>query len=519
MLMGAVLYWTAVSVVAILAVATAGVWWRVRRRRLAGEAISAGPLAHWWEAAVSLWQTQVRGNERHGMQIVAAIAGVVISLLLGYAYGRSPWVDGWQLWTWLLTVIVLVIALIPWADRPTALLPAWRWLLAINVLALLLRLPFLEFIPGGLHVDEMGVAGYAARHVFPPEGQTINPFHTGASSQPALYHYLIRLSFWIFEYDIAGLRISSAVAGTLAVLATYLVVYLYDRPRTALFAAALMATYHYHVHWSRLGLNNIWDTLWVPLILAFYAWGYRRGWSGGAVLAGLALGLAQYFYGGNKISLFLLPAAMLLLYRQQPDRQKLMVHAGKLGLTAVAVGAPITLFALMEPDVYFARSRVVYAWQDAAIVDAVGRLDYGAYIWHQIWRNLGAFTTVPDITGFYGPGVPFLIGIAAPLFVIGFFWAVWRRHWVPVLWVLLTVFFGGVMLTGAPSSSHFVVVIPAICWLTAVPLNWLWENGMSKAALALLAAIMLTDALFYFAVYVPGNPRDLFNAIPPWPFP
>jgi len=179
--------------------------------------------------------------------------------------------------------------------------------------------------------------------------------------------------------------------------------------------------------------------------------------------------------------------------------------------------APITLFALIQPDVFFNRSRVVFGWQSNAIITAVGDYKLADYLWQQIWRNFGAFTTVPEITGFYGPGVPFLIGVAAPLFVIGIMWSFWSRQWVPVLWILLTVFFGGILLTGAPSSSHYVVSIPAICWLTAVPLNWLWENGRWRLALFLLITIMITDLGFYFGIYVPGEPRDLVNQIPDWP--
>lgn len=208
-----------------------------------------------------------------------------------------------------------------------------------------------------------------------------------------------------------------------------------------------------------------------------------------------------------------------MLYRELPDRERLLVHVGKLGVTAVSAAAPITLFALLKPEVFFERSRVVFGWQPDAIITAVGDYNLGQYLWLQIWRNFGAFTTVPEITGFYGPGVPFLIGVAAPLFVIGFIWAIWSRQWVPVLWILLTIFLGGIMLTGAPSSSHFVVAIPAICWLVALPLNWLWQNGRWRLALALLILIILTDLVFYFGIYVPGEPRDLFNALPPWPFP
>jgi len=511
------IYWTAVSTALILAALITGTWRVVRRRQSPGGACTS-PSRQWWTTAQTIWAEEIRPREQHKMQLIVGITGMFVSLSLGYVYAQSSFVVGWQLWTWLVTIVVLVAALLPISYRPRIKVALWHWPLAITVVALTLRILFLDTVPGGLHVDEMGVAGFAALHVFPPGELTINPFHTGAASQPALYHYLIRLSFLVFGYSIAGLRISSVIVGTLAVLATFVVVTVFANRRTALLTAVLITTYHYHIHWSRLGLNNIWDTLWVPLILAFWAWGYRKNWSGGAVLSGLALGFSQYFYSGNKISFFLLPVVLWLLYREVPDQRRMLVHVGKMMVTAVTVAAPIALFALIQPDIFFDRSRVVFGWQSDAIMAAVGDYQLVDYLWQQIWRNFGAFTTVPEITGFYGPGVPFLIGIAAPLFLTGFIWSIWTRQWVPVLWVLLTVFFGGILLTGAPSSSHYVVSIPAICWLTAVPLNWLWENGRWRLALFLLAAIMITDLVFYFGIYVPGEPRDLFNQIPAWPF-
>jgi 4-amino-4-deoxy-L-arabinose transferase-like glycosyltransferase len=512
------IYWTAVTAAIILAAVLTVVWRIVRQRNLVGET-AVSPSTIWWQAGRDLWQQNVQQNDQHMMQLMVALACALVSISLGYTYARTSWVDGWQLWTWLITVIVLVATLIPNGIQLDFSLATLRWPLLFLLGAWVLRLPFLSSIPGGLHVDEMGVAGYAALHVLPPEAQTINPFHTGAASQPALYHYLIRLFIAIFGYNIPGLRISSALVGGVAVLATYFAVKQFANKRTALLTAAIMMTYHYHIHWSRLALNNIWDTLWVPLIVGVLAWGYRKNWSGGAVISGLALGLAQYFYAGSKIAVFIVPILLWMLYRENRDRAKLLVHGGKLALTAVTVAAPITFFALLVPDTYFERSRIVFGWQPDAIIHAVGDLDYGAYLWHQIWRNFGAFTTVPEITGFYGPGVPLLIGVAAPLFVIGVLWAFWKRQWMPLLWMLFTLFFGGIMLTGAPSSSHLAVSIPAICWLTAVPLNWLWQKGHWKLVLLLLAAIMLTDLIFYFGVYVPSDPRDLFNRIPEWPFP
>ncbi len=477
-------------------------------------------ITQWRSALAALWQTEIAGSEQHMMQIAAGLAGMGISLGLGYAYANVIWVTGWQLWMWGITVVLVTAVLLSFSHRPRWQRPDWRMtglILGAVAIIFLLRALFLETIPGGLHVDEMSVADFAARHVFPGTGQTVNPFVTGTSSQPALHHYLVRLSFQLFGYSISSLRLTSAVAGGLAVLATYAMITQFANRRTALMGAALMATYHYHIQWSRLGLNNVWDTLWVPLTLAAFAWGWRKQWSGGAVIAGLAVGFSQYFYAGSKVGVFLLAFVMIMLYRQRPNRVQFLIHSGKLAVTAVTVAAPITLFALFNPEIYFLRTRQVMGWQEGYILDAVGKYDLWAYLWHQIWRNFGAFTAVPDITGFYGPGVPFLIGLAAPLFVIGLLWATWKRQFLPVLWVLLTVLLGGMMLGGSPSSSHYVVVIPAICWLTAVPLDWLWQNGKWRLSLALLIAIMLTDLIFYFAFYVPSQPRDLFNALPPWP--
>ena len=518
--MSETVYLTAVTIALVLSVIIFMILRVVRQQRIVDSPLL---ISAWWETAVTLWNDELR-QDRQMMQLFVAIAGVIISLSIGTIYGHNSWVTGWQLWTWFLTVSVMIVALMPrgrlFMKRPfTQILADYRWPFLITLLALLLRLPFLETVPGGLHIDEMGVAGYSALHIFPPDALTINPFHTGASSQPVLYHYLIRLSFSLFGYSIFGLRISSVLVGTAAILATYGVVVVFANRQTAVITIALLSTYHYHIHWSRIGLNNIWDTLWVPLVLFLFVWGYRRDWSGGAVLSGIALGLSQYFYAGSKIVLFMLPFMLWMLYKELPDRRRMLIHVGKLSVTAVAVGAPITLFALLEPDTFFARSRVVFGWQPAVIIDAIGELNFVKYFWYQVWRNFGAYTSVPEITGFYGPGVPFLIGIAAPLFIIGLLWAIWKRQWMPILWVLFTTIFGGMLLGGAPSSSHYVAVIPAICWLTAVPINWVWQQRGWKLAMLLLIIIMLTDLIFYFGVYVPAGPRDLINQIPTWPFP
>jgi hypothetical protein len=309
------------------------------------------------------------------------------------------------------------------------------------------------------------------------------------------------------------------VAGSLAILATYAVIALIENRRAAILAAAIMTTYHFHIHWSRLGLNNIWDTLWVPLVLAAFAWGWQRKWSGGAVLSGMALGLSQYFYAGNKISLFLLAILVYSLWRKDPDRRRLGVHLGKLATTAACVAAPLGAFALFNPQIYFSRVPAVMGWYPEAVRETTGRVNaWLEYLWHQLSHSFGAYVAYPDVTGFYRPGIPLLFGLASIIFLVGVILAVHSRRWMPLAWLFFTTVLGSFIMRGAPSSSHFVVSIPGIVWLIALPLDLLIARGRWKLAVALTVAIMVSDLVFYFGIYIPTGAADLtvpFPAPPP----
>ncbi len=463
------------------------------------------------------WREEVASQEERKMQITVGLSCLLITISVGYLYVHDINVQGWQLGTWGMSVLVAAAVLFSARDFPKTKLSEWKWLTLLFVVALLLRVVLLEMIPGLLHVDEIGSADFPMRHVFPAPGRTINPFRTATASQPALYAYLQWAAIHLLGYSIQTIRLSSAVAGTLAVLVTFATVMMWQDKVTAWITAVLMTTYHYHIHWSRIALNNIWDTLWVPLALAAFTWGWRKQWSGGAVVAGLAMGLGQYFYAGNKIGLFLLLFLFVQLYREKRDWRQWVIFVGKFGVTFVTVAAPIALFALLEPEVYFDRSQMVMGWTAVEIEQITRGGTVWQYLGHQLWYNWGAFTSVSEVTGFYGPNVPFLIGLASTLFMIGFVWSLWQRQWLPVLWLTCVVLFGGILLNGSPSSSHYVASIPVICWLTAVPLGWLWQHKQKHLVVLLLLFIVLTDLYFYFGVYVPGHPHDLIHPLPPMP--
>jgi 4-amino-4-deoxy-L-arabinose transferase-like glycosyltransferase len=463
-------------------------------------------LSSWFKAIV--WAT-----ETGRLKLIVTLACITGTVGIGLAFFSQDFVVGWQLESWAACVFILAAVLIgPFKLR---LNRTWGIGFALFAVALVLRLPLLDQIPGGLHVDEMSVADFALLHVFPRAGITINPFSVGPVSQPTLFHYIIRLTLYLFGNNIDALRSSSAIVGSLAVVVTYAVIAVLHNRSTAFFGAILMAAYHFHIQWSRLALNNIWDTLWVPLMLAAYAWGWKKGSGAGAVVAGLALGLSQYFYAGSKIGIFLSAFLIIWYWRQETAVKNRVIYLGKFLAVTACVAAPMLIFALFRFSTYTSHMPDVWGWSEGAIRVITGDpLNLPAYLWYQITHSLGAYFLYDDVTGFYGPGIPFLIGLAVPLFLIGIGIAIYKRQWIPVLWILLVTFFGGFLLAGNPSSSHYVPSIPAICWLVALPLGWLFEHKHSRWAFLLLAIILTTDLYFYFAVYVPGGPRDLINAFP-----
>ncbi|HEX7557400.1 MAG TPA: hypothetical protein VF338_12295, partial [Leptolinea sp.] len=111
--------------------------------------------------------------------------------------------------------------------------------------------------------------------------------------------------------------------------------------------------------------------------------------------------------------------------------------------------------------------------------------------------------------------IPLVIGPAAILFIAGIIIAFIERNWLPIAWVLLTSLFGGFLLSVPHSSPHYVVAIPAICWLVGLAINWIWKSGHPRIAVFLLAAIVLLDLYFYFYVYTYSFPGDFIIPFPP----
>lgn len=411
--------------------------------------------------------------------------------------------------------------------REFAIEERWpRWeigaLIGIALVALALRAFSLEQIPQNFGGDE-GEMGLQAREVL--AGEATNPFTTGWLSHPFLWFYMQALSLAIFGDSIFGLRILSVLVGTAAIPALYL----FARPlfgRTAAFGAVfLLAAYHVHVHFSRLGVNNIADPLFALLAFSAFITGWRRNSALAFALAGVVCGVAQHFYMGSRLTPLLIGVLVLQQLIVDPRRVwSLLSRFWLIGVGfALGVG-PLAAHFINDPSALTARLGMVgiiqSGWLEQQMAEGATLL---SILTKQAYNSFGAYTFVADRSAWYDPRIPLLDQGSAVLLALGVALALARSRrmeWFLLpAWLVGTAVLGGVMLVNSPESPRYVTTAPAICMLIALALERLVEvlgrtfdrrRGMA-IGVALLAALVAWNLNFYFREYTPRRTYAWFN--------
>jgi 4-amino-4-deoxy-L-arabinose transferase-like glycosyltransferase len=424
---------------------------------------------------------------------------------------------------------------------------------ALLITGLVLRTWDLEHIPVNLGGDE-GTQGMWAVDAL--EGRLRNPFTTGWFTVPTMSFFAQAASLRLFGASVAGLRTLSALVGTATLFFTYLLARRGLGQRIALFALAALTFNHYHIHFSRLGSNQIADPLFMTLTLWLLSEGLQRSRSadlpsvppadtskappspsgpgklekgGGWLLAaGLTMGLSWYGYFGSRA--IALVVAAFLGWQALTEPGFLRRHAFALALMAlVALMAisPLLLDYADHPENLSARFNQVnfFRWLE----NELARPDHDStfnLVLRQVWRSFAAFNHTLDPTFWYRAQIPLLDLISGIFFILGVAVAVSRsRRSHPtirlvLIWFALTVTLGWVLTENPPSSMRMVIVAPAAALLVALGLNRLltlarWAVGGHRSywnatGLALLVAAAALNVHYYFIVYTPtrtyGNP-------------
>ncbi len=450
-------------------------------------------------------------------QVVALVLGLLFAVLTALAAG-----DGSRM-------LSPVAALLSWGASVGLVLlgakaqDAEKRTLRFSIILVGILWTVVAFLPRGIATGEIppflsgdeGSAGLSA--VGFVTGDWNNIFVTGWFSFPSLYFFIQSLFVRVFGQTTEALRLLSALAGALTVTAVYFTGSAMFNRRAGFLAALFLAAFHFHVHFSRIGLNNIWDGLWYTVSIGalWYAW--ERENRTAYLVSGLALGLAQYFYPSSRILFGLLPLAVLLAgVFDRPRLKRALPDLTLMLLAALTVFLPLGIYYLRHPDQYLAPIRRVSIFGPwiANEMSNTG-LSFGEVLARQLFAGLQAFTYAP-LRFWYTPDTPLLRSYSAGIFLLGVFLLLTRlrqmRSLLLLLWLAAFVGVSG-LSESTPAAQRLIAVAPACALVIgfvvseiASLLQRLWPRGerlFVAAAFLLVAALAADDMYFYFNGYTP----------------
>ena len=402
--------------------------------------------------------------------------------------------------------------------RPTGTLPRWEFIgLGLLVAAAgAARLIMLDRIPWVLAGDEASV-GMTARELL--DGVWTNPFRVAWYSFPSLFFFLPAASIRVFGQTIEALRLPSAIAGAMTVAALFLYARSAFGRLLAILSAGYLAFFHFHIHFSRIALNNIWDGLTLTLFsyLLWRAWSEERralfAW------AGIVAGLSFYFYTSTRVLLVIVPIWIGVAWLRERARvRRIGTNWLILVASALVVVLPLAIYFAIHPEEFIApmqRVSLLGPWLTKEMA-ATGQPG-----WRLLLDRLGdsalAFTG-RNLQYWYRIDHPMLLPLPATLFLIGIIISLWRAFDLRYTWLLLWLASGvavGGLSESAPAAQRYVFLAPAVALLVALPLAEVAARvaptTRPRHAIlilglgAILLAAVAHDLWFYFEDYTPSH--------------
>jgi len=455
-------------------------------------------------------------------QIPALILPILFSVLAHYAAGFddkmfSP-VGTWG--AWLAGIVFFLVTL--WQPNGINFRTHWKvFALALGfaALALPLRAYATGEIPIILNGDEASAGIYGMEIL---AGNVNNPFSVGWYAFPGMYFLIPATSISIFGNTTAALRIPSAIAGALTVGAVYLAGHTLFDKRTGILAAIVMAGFHFHIHFSRIGLNNVWDGLFFALTVgaAWYAW--ERENRNAFLLAGVGLGLSQYFYPSSRVLMAVVYGGIILTgLFNFPRLKRSIPNLILMTLAAFIILLPLGWYYFKYPEQFFAplqRVSVLGTWLENEI--KLTGLPAWQILLKQIKLGTQAFTYLP-LQHWYRPEVALLRPFFAGVFLIGLIHLLARpkdgRSITLMIWLVMYVLLGG-LSESTPAAQRYVAAAPVCILVIAHGLNEaashverLWQRSRRALTVTVTGIAILmaaSDIYFYFFQYTPKTVED-----------
>jgi 4-amino-4-deoxy-L-arabinose transferase-like glycosyltransferase len=478
-----------------------------------------------WSVRVFGW---LNAHSVKDWQLYCLVLSVPMACIVPFAagYGSKMLNPAMAIIAWFLAIGMVVAG--TWKQDSPILRPSWRLVilvLSMTTVAFLIRILWVERIPIVLTGDEASAGLAAEEFTF---GRWNNIFITSWYAFPSFFFAIPSFFIAVLGHTTVALRAPSALAGALTVTAAFFVARAMFGRRAAWFTAVFLAALHFHIHFSRIGLNNIWDGLWYIVTIGALWIGWETERRNAFLLAGLSLGISTYFYPSSRTILVLILGWIILaLIFDRSRLKRVWVDILLMLLVTTVVSLPLVIFYLKNPIVYVEpmnRVALTSTWLKQEVVNT--GLPAWRIILKQVGLAVGSFTYEP-LRAWYTPEVPLLRPFAAGLFLIGIVLLFLRRkkwHIFPImLWLLAFMAIGG-LSESTPAAQRYVAAAPVCALLVGFGLSESVELlgnilGNRKRLMDILAvvlvAILAVDELnFYFRVYTPHSAMSQARANP-----
>jgi 4-amino-4-deoxy-L-arabinose transferase-like glycosyltransferase len=451
-----------------------------------------------------------------------ALTGMVIVNVTDNS--RSTGLDHLASAEWLMSILCLSAAVL-WAvrwkpPRPSTIRdwvkanPVEIGLVSVIIVAsLAIRMVYLTQHPYPWSGDEASI-GLEARRLL--SGENTNWFSTGWSGQPNVSFLPTAFSMLIFGQTIFAIKMTSVIGGTLAVLAVYLLGREWFGKEIGIIAAGFLAAYPFHLQFSRIGVDNVIDSLMASLVIWLIFRTVRTKSLPAYLMAGIASGLTFYTYVGTRLVLAMgIGSFVYIIIRRhgywKDSRARLATFLAGLLVTLT----PIATFFIMKPALFMTRISQEGIFFNGWLPNQIKTTGQGLWqvLFSQFTNTILVFFS-QNATYFLNFDRPYLTILGAIFFVIGL--AVAFRHlfepryFVMQAWFWSVLALGGFITVNPPANTRLVMTIPVTAlfialgiWQVAgvmlslkIRLSWVYSMGI---ALVLILAFQNLD--YYFGTY------------------
>jgi hypothetical protein len=475
------------------------------------------PILFWLISAVSLVLTInfLSGEERTGPSEYWASIGWLGSLL--FLILGTLWITHWQPPKWK--------QIKDWFYQYKQDLFIVITLLLIGAF---LRAVILTQHPFPWSGDESSIGTDAARIL---KGEVTNLFAGGWSGQPNWSFLPTALAEIIFGKTILAVRVVSMLEGTLTILFTYLLAReLFERNKiVALVAAGFMVAFPLHLLFSRIGVNNIMDSLNASMVLWLVVRAIRKDHYNDFLWAGILGGLTFYTYIGSRLVLAL--AVFLLAYSVIRKRGYLRSHFPHLGIflagIVIAV-APEGYYFLRHHDIFMTRWSQANIFSNQWLITAARNagLSVPAFLWKHFLDTILVYISKPAAGNIFNSPMPYLTILGSIFFLFGMGFAFFKifepKMMILLVWFWAVVFFGGFLTQDAPANSRLIMSLPVVAIFLGMGIykftdfllrmrfiNLRWQEIISVVLVLILAG---QNIAFFFGVYYTRDYSEDANA-------